>query len=88
MVDGDVSRTVQVYPNPVSSRLTVNGGANQIKPADIAVFDLQGKRYAVNGIRQVNVSQVELDLSGLSNGVYMIRVQTGDQPQVFRVIKQ
>jgi hypothetical protein len=88
MLDQVGTGTVQVYPNPVTNRLMVSGTSVHIKPADIAVFDLQGKRYAVNGIRQVNVGQVELDLTNLSKGVYMIRVQSGERAEVFRVIKQ
>jgi hypothetical protein len=88
LVDQVLNGKVRVYPNPVSNRLTINGGANMLKPSDIAVFDLQGKQYQLTGVRQINASQVELDVTKLSKGVYMIRVQTGDSPQIFRIIKQ
>ncbi|MCU0381166.1 MAG: T9SS type A sorting domain-containing protein, partial [Chitinophagaceae bacterium] len=88
LVDQVLSGKVRVYPNPVSNRLTINGGANLLKASDIAVFDLQGKQYLLTGVRQISASQVELDVTKLAKGVYMIRVQTGDSPQIFRIIKQ
>jgi hypothetical protein len=77
-----------VYPNPVSSRLTVTSDMQPLKSSDIAVYDLQGKLYRVNTSRQVSAYKVELDISSLANGVYMIRVNTGTENKVFRIIKQ
>jgi hypothetical protein len=88
LLDETTNGKVQVYPNPVSSRLTISGGSRLLKPSDVAVFDLQGKRYPLNGFRQVTSQKLELDMSTLSSGIYMIRVQTGESIQTFRIIRQ
>jgi hypothetical protein len=87
-VDQMLSSKVQVYPNPVSSRVVVKSASSGLKSADIAVFDVQGKQYKVAGSRQVNAFHVELDMTNLPSGIYMIRVQSVDGAKLFRVVKQ
>jgi len=64
----------KVYPNPVSERLTVDAGNETIKT--IAVFDITGRKVTEAGYN--NVSRVEIPVSGLINGVYMLEI-TGDK---------
>jgi hypothetical protein len=77
-----------VYPNPASGRLTVTSALQSLKATDIAIYDLQGKLYAAKSARQVTSNKVELDISSFANGVYMIRVNTGAENKVFRIVKQ
>jgi len=77
-----------VYPNPVSNRLTVTSALQSIKASDISIYDLQGKQYRVAISRQVTANRVELDISTLATGVYMVKLNTGTENKIFRIIKQ
>ncbi len=52
------------------------------------VYDILGKQIQATGIRQVNKLQVELDMSQLPGGTYFIKVKSGDQFRVLKLVKQ
>ena len=69
------------YPNPFTSVLSVT---TEIASQSIKVYDVFGrmlKEQAVSG------TQFELDLSGLSIGVYLLQVNHGSSHSVHRIIK-
>ena len=72
--DGKIS----VYPNPAADVVYINGVAE----ADVTVTSLSGAVVlAVDGVNSV-------DVSGLSAGVYLMTVKTGDNVYTERIIKK
>ncbi|MCW4470471.1 S8 family peptidase [Flavobacterium sp. MFBS3-15] len=73
-----------VYPNPVQDRLTVNaeGFAGSVKAE---VYNSLGQ--LVNAV-DVSAAGREIDFSGLSGGVYFVKVSDGDISLTKRVIKK
>ena len=72
--DGKIS----VYPNPAADVVYINGVAE----ADVTVTSLSGAVVlAVDGVNSV-------DVSGLSAGVYLMTVNTGDNVYTERIIKK
>ncbi|WP_171025858.1 YCF48-related protein [Hymenobacter jeollabukensis] len=68
------------YPNPTTGYLRVLA-AGQRGRAHIELFSLQGHRvYQTDG--------AGLDLTNLPNGMYLLRVQLGDQVYRRRIVKQ
>ena len=67
---------LRVYPIPAREvlRLGWNGLGNA--GAEIVIFDLQGKMVMKNWVKP-NVFQTEMDLGGLANGVYWLRLRSG-----------
>ena len=61
-----------VYPNPGNGTVTIEL-ANSLSPTQIQVVDITGKLILVQAISSGS-SNVQLDLSSLSKGVYVIRV--------------
>jgi hypothetical protein len=82
----------KVYPNPTTGELTIENGELTIK--DVKIFDIYGRmqnaecrmqevpRYARN-----DEGIVELDISHLLPGIYFIRIDTGINFQVCKIIK-
>lgn len=78
-VTKDLSDNISVYPNPVTDgNITVQYNLSSSQDVKVSVYDLSGKEAyhttmpkALNGSRKVN-------LSGLSNGMYMITFTTED----------
>ncbi|MFL9842834.1 T9SS type A sorting domain-containing protein [Flavobacterium rhizosphaerae] len=69
------------YPNPVISTLTISG-QNQIE--DVSVFNMLGQEVYSNSF---NADEVELDLSQLSEGNYMVRIKTANAVKTIKIIK-
>lgn len=75
-------QNVSVYPNPVKDLLHLEH-ATTIQ--NIAVLDLFGKMVIY---QNVNAIQSELDMSGLDNALYFLKVTTADGIQNFKIIKE
>lgn len=73
-IDELAAPQVSVYPNPVSSGyLTVDLGTESAQ-SSIYVFDMQGRLHIAQQLG--NASQSILDVSQLSKGIYIMKVQS------------
>ena len=70
------------YPNPV--RNTLNLSYNQ-EISNVEIFNLLGQRVNSNNI---NTNEAQVDMSNLSNGVYLVKVTSNNQEKTIRVIKE
>lgn len=74
---GEKTQYVQLYPNPVNNRLTAS--MERTLPAEqIQIFDMQGKKILVS-YDQINDTKVEIETSYLTQGFYIIKINTGKQ---------
>ncbi len=71
---------VLVYPNPVSSEITINSNATV---NDIYLYDMQG--------RQMNFTRVgsapKINISHLEPGLYVLKLKIEKEFHVFRIVK-
>ena len=72
---------VAVFPNPVTDMLYIQSETTIDR---VEVYDLRGRLMME---RQFSTNQVSLDLSSLSEGVYILRIHTGDDIVIQRVVK-
>ena len=69
--------SIFIYPNPTADRIYIQ--ADNIKKAEL--FDLMGRKvYSTN--------QLQVDMSNLSNGNYILHVKTENNVQSFKILKQ
>jgi hypothetical protein len=75
-----------VYPNPSNGLINVNFTSNTEATASIEVVDMNGRVLQTNQV-QTNIGIVEanLDLSGLANGMYFVRLVTAEATSTQRV---
>lgn len=73
----------QVFPNPFSQNIRLQGIDTSVSTT-IRIFDLTGKMV----YQQSQFSGQDLELGFLPNGIYMLRVEQGQQKWVRRIIKQ
>ena len=73
---------LQCYPNPVKNILTLS---NTSDITNVTVYNTLGQQ--VLQIKRNN-SEVNTDLSALTNGVYFVKIQSGDGQKTIRIIKQ
>ncbi len=75
---------MMLYPNPASDVLNLDFG-QKIENVDISVYDMQGRRVITKSVNNTNVDN--LNISKLNKGVYILRVNTGTEPQILKFVK-
>jgi subtilisin-like proprotein convertase family protein len=74
---------IKIYPNPVFDIFTIFADKPFTEKIDIAILDITGKLMYQAEFRQKMV----YDMSGFTNGIYIVRVQTGDKVVLHKLIK-
>lgn len=72
-------RKLQFYPNPANDKIKIGG----IEEGEIVIMDHFGRT-----ILQTNYKGSELDISDLANGLYFVKVNSGNQIWIKRLIKE
>ena len=77
----ETQTTSQLFPNPVASTLSIKA-EKEIK--SVCVYDVFGRL-----VKKQNGSstEIDLDMSGLDNGTYLIQLDYGDCRSVHRIVK-
>ncbi len=77
-----------VFPNPFSEKTTIHYNLGYQSQVSMDVFDVSGKEVAslLNGNEAQGPHDVIFDASGLNNGVYFYRLQSGDGVQTGKLI--
>lgn len=71
----DISDAVTVYPNPADDNVSLNFGKGDFQVVSISLVDIRGAIVMnVNNIN--NANNLNLDVSGLTEGVYLVNVVT------------
>jgi len=75
---------ISVYPNPAKGMLTINSSRSI---TTIEVYNLSGKRiYSDFDVKQQ--TSKEIDLSGCSKGIYILKIYTGTKSYNRKVVVQ
>ncbi len=74
--------TLKVYPNPVTNILNID---NKEIINNLEVSNILGQNVLS---QKVDNLQTKIDLSGLTNGVYFVKVIVGESEKVLKVIKK
>lgn len=72
----------QNYPNPFNPSTTISYSVEQTGPVSLRIFNLLGQevKTILNNVNQESGSYtVQLDMKGLSSGVYLYQLQQGSQ---------
>ena len=68
--------TVEIYPNPAVSDLSINVRFLDFQNFTYTIFDLNGHTLASDSFRNVYSRRLQLDVSLLPPGMYLFRVAT------------
>ncbi len=87
LVDRENQIDLQTYPNPASDEVRVAFGENDFEQARIDVLNMKGQ--VVNTKRTAAQGNAQLNLSGLSNGNYLLRISAdGETVATQQIVKQ
>ncbi len=79
--------SVAVYPNPTSGKAIVQYNVPQNSHPVLFLFDALGKQlmqFSLNSAEDIQ----EINLNGLSNGFYYLKLQTGQGSSIKKIIKE
>ena len=77
--------SLELYPNPVADKIWLNVLEN--KDYELEVFNLEGKLVKSDKLETFgNIGSV--DVSGISQGLYHLKIKTGTEEKSIKFIKQ
>lgn len=69
-----------IYPNPVQDRLMINWPAETAGTAELRIIDLNGRQVKAQRMAVQNgPNLLQMQVSGLTPGIYLLQVQQGKQ---------
>ena len=77
-----------MYPNPATDRFLIQIAGDQESDVDIALFDSQGKYHEINTYRSTSGNSIELDVSTLKYGIYILKINVDNNENILRFIKE
>lgn len=77
---------INIYPNPVKDVLYISSN-NFSDIMIVSIYDVSGKLAKTQNLSVIGGENI-LDISCLRQGLYFVKISTGKETQVFKVIKQ
>ena len=74
------------YPNPVLDKVYISLN-NEPVSNDVSIYDIYGRCYIIKASWS-HSNGMEVDLSGMSSGLYFIKINTGESFKILRITKQ
>lgn len=75
---GNAGDIVEVYPNPSSGQVLLKTDLSESRELTYAVFDISGRLLHEKKLPARTIAIETIDMSGFKDGVYVIRVNTGN----------
>ena len=82
-----IESTLQVYPNPTQSSVTIKGSFIKGEKYQLEIFDFSGKRVKSISFTNLDSGNTSIDFSGFPDGIYNLRFVSSKNVQTGRVIK-
>jgi photosystem II stability/assembly factor-like uncharacterized protein len=77
---------INVYPNPVKDKITIEGNIGAENLNDIRLVESTGKTLTVHPIVK-GERIITIDLSGAIPGVYFLKIEAGKKTRVIKIVK-
>ncbi len=74
-----------IYPNPATNKVTISGINSK---TTVIIVDLNGKKYDLTKIIQMESNSASIDVRSLKSGLYFIKVQRKNKSRTFKLLKQ
>lgn len=87
-IDPALSVEAAIYPNPASDLVTVKLKKGDISLLPVSVCDLSGRQVEVLKLAGADPNTLEIDISELASGVYLLNIQTPQGPVSRKLIKE
>ncbi len=88
MEDGDFAIAFDLYPNPSNGLFHMYLELYKRSDLEIGVMDMHGRTVYTDLVRRAQTYQGDLDLSGISKGVYILSLKAGDRKIFHKLVIQ
>ena len=90
LVEGRISNTLSVYPNPTSDQVTVEIKTTQKEDYTIELYNAIGEKIGViyQGPLAVGENNFEYSTADLAKGIYIIKVSSQGTYETLKLIKE
>jgi len=85
-VDPLIPEGIQVYPNPVSGILHIEFPQHGLGKGNISFYDLSGRQVKNRTVDTDTMGSVDVDLSDLYGGFYILKIDHSGGQSQFRVV--
>ena len=75
-----------LYPNPNNGNFNINFNSQSNKNIDINVYDMRGRNVFTNNYKNTGIFNENIQLNSLQAGVYLVKVQDGENQITKRII--
>lgn len=79
---------LNVYPNPTTGIFTIDVNASSEIKGNISITSIDGKVVLAEVIEGNGLITKSINISGLANGIYYLKLETKDAIRTYKVIKQ
>jgi hypothetical protein len=85
-----LEKAINTYPNPVNNELTIVFHLSRAQPVSVRIYDLSGRMVqdVVHSNMPAGEIRVFTNIESLPPGVYITEVQTGNQRNTAKIIRQ
>jgi hypothetical protein len=80
--------SIVLFPNPATETFMISVVGEQLDVKDISLFDSQGKLHEVKASWNPSVNGMEVDISDLNYGIYLIKINVNNEENILRFIKE
>ncbi|MEP7318883.1 MAG: T9SS type A sorting domain-containing protein, partial [Panacibacter sp.] len=80
--------SIKIYPNPVTDRVTIFVDNTIISEKDVYVYDMMGRLYTAKKNLNNLTHHIELNLSQLNKGMYIIKIRLDNGFKSFMIMKK
>jgi len=88
-VEENVLEKMVLYPNPVSDQLTVSLGDTALNDVDFEIFDMSGRKVqSMKNDASYSAASLNINVSGLSSGMYILKAKSGNAESTFKFVKK
>jgi uncharacterized repeat protein (TIGR03803 family) len=84
--ENDMLKFLNIYPNPATNKINIVNTGNLQKETIVSIFNIQGEQVFSNTF--TNQNSMDIDVSSLAKGVYMVKIQTEKGFAVKKLILQ
>jgi hypothetical protein len=84
----DLSSNTIPYPEPFQNILNLNLGLNNVSIVVVEVHAVSDGRLVYNKQYTNQSGVIQLDLSGLANGIYSLKLTTGNTDKIYKILKK
>ena len=86
LFENSLTENINLYPNPTTGEFQIDIQLAAEKDVSVSIFDVTGKMVFTKQEMPVLKENLNIDLTNVANGVYLVKVQVGEEVWMQRIV--